>query len=747
MNIFNKYGIKEVADVTFYSITRIGDEEFYTPVLFFDTLKVSTLDKSVETVNAKGGKGNGKILSWNFGKELKLKLEDALFSQMSLDMFMNGRVMAKLSDWTSAIAKLSVANKYGQKNYSIKAFPSPKLTKAEEEIVFRCAQTAGYDPHNGYFGPDKLNYDIHTAKYLYDTEGQDEEEDYLVAENRKLLMEQYYKRTQPTPRERDIAQYIDCNTIDYDGIQIIIQENYHELDEARKVASLKVGERWGTWRDLTISFRSKSEKDYSLVTKQSRGVVEAEDLAEHPEYGLQGTVNIVAQIDFSIEKRVDGLYGVWAYISADNFNTLNDRGMIAILEQILTGYNKGKFNEDDELNPKESDPYNPTFEIGNEFFLSHLPYFIFPRYLEVAIGDLCWCDQQDNFYLAMPQKIIDAITAEIDTFSKTGRFENDLYEAQTIDRFEKCLVTKRSGLKIDLVQQTMNIKRQYRNDIDDYTVFYDAKTMLPFMADKVLDEKIYTQKCIRYVSSEGAPDEDMCLALVKSYLKNQYEDEWVDSLTKDDYVINRIIENRFGYQTVGEEKDDNLTLVNGLDRSKETPTQKAPVTYTDIDDRRAYFVYFNITKRDYMTLKYGTVYYKWSRTIDDDNTDTTFIGTDLSIDTDTFSGEYMIVGETYIREQKTGRDQRYQLLLSRAAISASTKIQLQASGAPTTFSIDVDVLTPLTKKKSMIELRQYDVEEDKREGGYKIVPQNKKHSYTPAAQFYEEIVIDNKEIY
>lgn len=741
MNIFNKYGIKEVADVTFYSITRIGDEEFYTPVLFFDTLKVSTLDKSVETVNAKGGKGNGKILSWNFGKELKLKLEDALFSQMSLDMFMNGRVMAKLSDWTSAIAKLSVANKYGQKNYSIKAFPSPKLTKAEEEIVFRCAQTAGYDPHNGYFGPDKLNYDIHTAKYLYDTEGQDEEEDYLVAENRKLLMEQYYKRTQPTPRERDIAQYIDCNNIEYDGIQIIIQEDLNELRDAKKVASLAIGDKWGGWRDLTVSFRKKSDENYSLITKQSRGYVTPEDLAENPKYGLQGTVNIVVQLSFSIEKRVDGLYGIWAYISADNFDTLNDDGMIAILKQVLTGYNK---NED----TRKEDRYNPTFEIGNEFFLSHLPYFIFPRYLEVAIGDLCWCDQQDNFYLAMPQKIIDTITAEIDTFSKTGYFENDLYEAQTIDRFEKCLVTKRSGLKIDLVQQTMNIKKQYRNDIDNYTVFYDAKTMLPFMTDKLLDEKIYSQKCIRYVAA-NAPNEEMCKALVKSYLKNQYDDDWVDSLTEDDYIINRIIDNRFGYQTATEEKGENLTLVNDLDDSADpsNPEERDNVKYVDIADKKTFFIYFNITKRDYMTLKYGTVYYKWSRTIDDDNTDTTFIGTDLSIDTDTFSGEYMIVGETYIREQKTGKDQRYQLLLSRAAISASTKIQLQASGAPTTFSIDVDVLTPLTKKKSMIELRQYNVEEDKREGGYKIIPQNKKHSYTPAAQFYEEIVIDNKEIY
>ena len=96
MNIFNKYGIKEVADVIFYSITRIGDEEFYTPVLFFDTLKVSSLTKNLETVNAKGGKANSKVLSWNFESDSKLRLEDALFSQLSLNMFMNGRAMMKM---------------------------------------------------------------------------------------------------------------------------------------------------------------------------------------------------------------------------------------------------------------------------------------------------------------------------------------------------------------------------------------------------------------------------------------------------------------------------------------------------------------------------------------------------------------------------------------------------------------------------------------------------------------------------
>jgi len=47
----------------------------------------------------------------------------------------------------------------------------------------------------------------------------------------------------------------------------------------------------------------------------------------------------------------------------------------------------------------------------------------------------------------------------------------------------------------------------------------------------------------------------------------------------------------------------------------------------------------------------------------------------------------------------------------------------------------------------MIELRQYDVEEDKLEGGFKIIPQNKRHAYTPTMQIREEIVGKNIEIY
>ena len=86
--ILDKYAIKEVADVMFYELDSKGAPS--APVLYLDTLKTSTLSQSSETVDATGGKGNVKLLSWDTNKELTLELEDALFSAKSLGIMFGG---------------------------------------------------------------------------------------------------------------------------------------------------------------------------------------------------------------------------------------------------------------------------------------------------------------------------------------------------------------------------------------------------------------------------------------------------------------------------------------------------------------------------------------------------------------------------------------------------------------------------------------------------------------------------------
>jgi hypothetical protein len=88
-SILDRYGIKEVADVTFYELDANGAPD--RPVLYLDTLKVSTIEQTAESVDATGGKGNAALISWDYGKEITVTLEDALFSPKSLAiMFGNG---------------------------------------------------------------------------------------------------------------------------------------------------------------------------------------------------------------------------------------------------------------------------------------------------------------------------------------------------------------------------------------------------------------------------------------------------------------------------------------------------------------------------------------------------------------------------------------------------------------------------------------------------------------------------------
>lgn len=245
MNLFQKYGIKEVSDVVFYSINEIGDEVFYTPVLFLDTLKVSTLEKSAQKVSAQGGKGNKKLITWNYGKEISLNLEDALFSPASMSMIWGGLLESKLSKYTSAIVKCNMANKYGTLHYSIKAYPSPALTDEEWEIVFEVAEENNLDSGSGNQNATKYkkNGDIIES---------------YVAENRNSLIYKYFKRKWATETEKAMPQsIIDAIIKKIDSLDKVgtIETDIHELEVIDRMEKCIVKDRKG----LEISTKKQKE--------------------------------------------------------------------------------------------------------------------------------------------------------------------------------------------------------------------------------------------------------------------------------------------------------------------------------------------------------------------------------------------------------------------------------------------------------------------------------------------------------
>ena len=85
-----KYGIREICDVVFKAKTKvqIGNTTFEPgqPVIYFDTLKTSTMEGAATTVYAQGGKGNARLMAWEGERTVTFTMEDALISEIGLSV-------------------------------------------------------------------------------------------------------------------------------------------------------------------------------------------------------------------------------------------------------------------------------------------------------------------------------------------------------------------------------------------------------------------------------------------------------------------------------------------------------------------------------------------------------------------------------------------------------------------------------------------------------------------------------------
>lgn len=140
MNIFDQYGIKEVADVTLYSIHKKKDgsgDVYYVPALYLDTLKISSVEKTAENVWAQGGLGNARLICWDYGKQINVSLEDALCTPASLGMCWGGVLS---SDWKDAELKHDYGISFNRNN------PVERLSRMEKAFYPR------NDRENGVVG-------------------------------------------------------------------------------------------------------------------------------------------------------------------------------------------------------------------------------------------------------------------------------------------------------------------------------------------------------------------------------------------------------------------------------------------------------------------------------------------------------------------------------------------------------------------------------------------------------------------
>ena len=96
-----KYGIREICDVVLKAKSKmtVGNKIFYKnePVIYFDSLKTSTMEGAATTVYAQGGRGNSRLIAWEGERTVTFTMEDALISTLGLAILTGADVIEATS--------------------------------------------------------------------------------------------------------------------------------------------------------------------------------------------------------------------------------------------------------------------------------------------------------------------------------------------------------------------------------------------------------------------------------------------------------------------------------------------------------------------------------------------------------------------------------------------------------------------------------------------------------------------------
>jgi len=97
-----KFGVREICDVVLKRKAEGYFGKLYldkdAPVLYFDTLKTSSMEGAATTVYAQGGRGNPRLVAWEGDKTVTFTMEDALISPESFSILSGAGLLDATED-------------------------------------------------------------------------------------------------------------------------------------------------------------------------------------------------------------------------------------------------------------------------------------------------------------------------------------------------------------------------------------------------------------------------------------------------------------------------------------------------------------------------------------------------------------------------------------------------------------------------------------------------------------------------
>lgn len=147
-----KFGVREICDVVLKAkaAQKVGNKIFYKnePVIYFDTLKTSSMEGAATTVYAQGGRGNSRLIAWEGERTVTFTMEDALISPAGF-MILSGAglieatekqtIKQHTTEQTDAVVVESTGT-YGESDYAVTGveiyLAEKPFDKAGEDFVY-----------------------------------------------------------------------------------------------------------------------------------------------------------------------------------------------------------------------------------------------------------------------------------------------------------------------------------------------------------------------------------------------------------------------------------------------------------------------------------------------------------------------------------------------------------------------------------------------------------------------------------
>ena len=165
-----KYGIREICDVVLKAKannTKVGNKRFDKgqPVLYFDSLKTSTMEGAATTVYAQGGRGNSRLIAWEGERTVTFTMEDALISTVGLAILTGANVIeaGSKSVIVHTTERLQLHTRTGEVGY----------IGTDGILLSKAPYTDADDKTNNdvYVMKLDVNGDVTTEPYLYTSAG------------------------------------------------------------------------------------------------------------------------------------------------------------------------------------------------------------------------------------------------------------------------------------------------------------------------------------------------------------------------------------------------------------------------------------------------------------------------------------------------------------------------------------------------------------------------------------------------